>query len=330
MSHVLVDPSEVTEFAELVDRWVDEEGSARAARLNLPDGYPGASFYVDPAPINSFLESHPHLLLAAGFPEVAVRRNPYGGGLDNVGLWVKAPEMSDHFSASDWLLIGGVEDVGSADWTHGNLEAPEPVIFATLRGRHRSIAIDDVIEDLHMLTETPDVADGKITWGDELGPGTLGNVELSRISCLAEGLVHALWSDAMSFRDLSWDHLEDVVAELARGLGLEVAQTRRSGDGGRDVIVRGELLPGIPATAAIEVTSSRRVRRDKVSRALWDNRHYPLTLVVTSGTFSAGVLSERDSVENAMRLHLGEEMMLHDWVGRYADAKGWPRPSDDS
>ena len=48
----------------------------------------------------------------------------------------------------------------------------------------------------------------------------------------------------IDLKDISWRQLEELVAELLKARGMEVEVTSSSGDGGRDIIVRGELIPG--------------------------------------------------------------------------------------
>jgi len=102
-------------------------------------------------------------------------------------------------------------------------------------------------------------------------------------------ILEKLGQQRLSLRDLHWRVLEEIVAELLHDLGLRVAITERSNDGGRDVIAKGELVPGEPTVLAVEVKHRAVVRLDEVRAALWANRHFPALLFVTSGRFTGGV-----------------------------------------
>lgn len=315
---MLVAESEVTRLAELIDAWADAEGDARA-ELFMKPGYDRDAPHISSTAVYDYLTARPHLLLAAGFAEVRAATS---------GLAARVADSHDRLP-DEWLTVDGVGphhrfSADSGITYTAYLPAPDPaVVLSSRKGKRYALSTDPMLERLRVLSVRPDAVDGQISWPDALGLNPLEATEASRVSALAAGLVRQLWSNKLFFRDLSWDQLEDVVAELARGLGLRVLQTRRSADGGRDVVVQGELLPGVHSTAAIEVTAQRRVPRGKVSKAQWDNRHFPLTIVATSGTFSAGVLQERTHEEHALRLHLAEGALLQEWVLRYGRSQGW-------
>lgn len=122
----------------------------------------------------------------------------------------------------------------------------------------------------------------------------------------------------MRLASISWKQLEEIVAELLRSNGLEVEVQRHSPQGGRDIIARGELIPGYdPVTLAIEVKHKKVVYRPEVQMALWQNRMFPALLFVTSGRFSAGVLREKNLPENHLRLILKDGITLWDMIQAY-------------
>lgn len=117
--------------------------------------------------------------------------------------------------------------------------------------------------------------------------------------------------------DLHWRTMEEIVAELLHDLGLQVTVTDRSNDGGRDVIARGELIPGEPTLIAVEVKHKKVVPVSDIRDAMWANRHFPALMFVTSGRLSAGVYRERMEKEGMLRLFLKDGRGLEQWIDQY-------------
>jgi hypothetical protein len=111
--------------------------------------------------------------------------------------------------------------------------------------------------------------------------------------------------------------LEEIVAELLKMRGLKVTVTPQTRDGGRDVIARGELIPGEPTIIAVETKKRAVVGIEDLRACLYANRHFPLILFATSGRFSAGVVQEAAREENAFRLLLKDGLALRQWVCEY-------------
>ena len=135
--------------------------------------------------------------------------------------------------------------------------------------------------------------------------------ELDGLSETAASIMHAARSQALELADLNWRQLEEIVAYILAKRGMKIHMMKESPQGGRDIIARGELIPGIePLTIAVEVKHRKVVNRPEVQMALWQNRQFPALLFVTSGRFSTGVIDERNEGENRMRLHLWDGIML--------------------
>ena len=62
-------------------------------------------------------------------------------------------------------------------------------------------------------------------------------------------VLQAIATQRKSLAEIPWRDLEEIVAELLRASGLEVFLTKRSRDGGRDIIARGELYPANPLSS---------------------------------------------------------------------------------
>ena len=135
--------------------------------------------------------------------------------------------------------------------------------------------------------------------------------ELDAIQATASAVMTAARSEVLALEDLTWKQLEELVAYILSERGLKIHLVTESPQGGRDIIARGELIPGFePLTVAVEVKHRSVVNRPEVQKALWQNRQLPALLYVTSGRFSAGVTDERNLSENRLRLHLWDGITL--------------------
>ena len=139
----------------------------------------------------------------------------------------------------------------------------------------------------------------------------------SQLHSATKSILCELHQNKTSLAELHWRTLEEIVAELLCGMGLKVALTKRSSDGGRDVIARGELIPGEPILLAVEVKHKNVVGVRDLREALWANRHFPALLFATSGRFSAGVYREKIALETSLRLILKDGGGLEQWIDQY-------------
>lgn len=129
-------------------------------------------------------------------------------------------------------------------------------------------------------------------------------------------LIDGLNEHKIALPDIHWRQLEELVAELLRRIGLKVMLTKKSHDGGRDIIAIGELIPGEPTKLAVEVKHKNVVGIADLRAALYANRHFPALLFATSGRFSAGIFKEQS--HNQMRLFLKDGLALQQWLNAYA------------
>ncbi len=141
----------------------------------------------------------------------------------------------------------------------------------------------------------------------------------SPLHIATKSVLSELNKSKMPLVNVHWRTLEEIVAELLYDLGMEVQLTERSWDGGRDVIARGELIPGEPTILAVEVKHREVVPISEVRQALWANRHFPALLFVTSGRFSAGIYRERETNECMLRLYLKDGCGLEQWISQYVN-----------
>lgn len=142
----------------------------------------------------------------------------------------------------------------------------------------------------------------------------IGNIPLcSNVSLL----LRALQNENIDLASISWRHLEEVVAELLRSQGLHIELTKQTRDGGRDIIARGELIPGEPTVLAVEVKKKPVVGIADLRQTLHANREFPAVLLATSGRFSAGVITEARTPDTRYRLLLKDGLALKQWIDLY-------------
>lgn len=132
-----------------------------------------------------------------------------------------------------------------------------------------------------------------------------------------KSILLALQREAVTLRSLGWRQFEEVVAELLRAQGLDVTLTKPTRDGGRDIIARGELIPGEPTILAVEVKNRGVVGTPDIHRAWAANRDFPLVMIATAGRFSAGVIREKRRSDVYHRLWLKDGSGLSQWIAQY-------------
>jgi hypothetical protein len=130
-------------------------------------------------------------------------------------------------------------------------------------------------------------------------------------------LIQALQSERRELGSLHWRQLEDVVAEVLRGAGMEVHEARDSPQGGRDILARIQIAPGEILSVAVEVKHQKVVDRPELQTALYQNSHFPALMLVTSGRFSAGAILEARKPENRMRVFLRDGVAIRDLLRAY-------------
>ncbi len=145
--------------------------------------------------------------------------------------------------------------------------------------------------------------------------------ERQPLQSTSSGLLEELQTNGVaSLRELHWRDLEELVAELLMRMGLAVTVTKRTWDGGRDIVATGELLVGEPTSLAIEVKQKAVVGVSDVRPALAANREFPALLFATAGRFSAGVFRERIQHNDQLRLYLKDGVALGQWLDLYGQS----------
>ncbi len=136
-------------------------------------------------------------------------------------------------------------------------------------------------------------------------------------------LLKAIYKEKKSLREIHWKNLEEIVAELLRSRGFEISVMPFTRDGGRDIVARGEFIPGEPTVLAIEVKQKEVVGIQDVRLALKAKEDFPALLIATSGRFSAGVVNEGARNRNQLRLFIKDGIALSQWIEAYGIQKRW-------
>ncbi len=146
-----------------------------------------------------------------------------------------------------------------------------------------------------------------------------------RLQNTIKDILGAIVRERVALSEIHWRSLEELLAELLHDSGFQVELTPRSRDGGRDIIARGEFIPGEPMVMAVEAKQMTAVPISAVRSALWANRHFPALMLATSGRFAAGVYREKAERENVLRLYLRDGVAMQQWISEYARRHGLER-----
>lgn len=281
----------------------------------------------DTSYLPAFFAERPHLLTVLGFDEFVIfdkdvydRNERYSVLSDRYAI----PESLSYSRESTyreaasgaWYLFEGIRspnDVGRRSHLHfvgPDASSNKYVTITTWRRR------------LETLARQPDVR-ARTLWLPGLWTTQLQRELDATLESVARPLLRTLLDGGTQLREVPWRHLEYLVAELLRDRGLEVYVTPPARDGGRDIVARGELIPGEPVELAVEVKQKATVGISDVQRALKANEDYPSLLVATAGRFSSGVLFERLESRSRLRLLLKDGIALSQWIDAYASRRGW-------
>jgi len=309
---MIVDQKELVELAEHLE-WAckyDFEGD-----------------WATPSPESPvFFANRPHLLLPLGFDEFrSIKHDSTNGEPDNEFATLPFPiqhvfEYESFYRGTGsgaWSWFEGVSNQiirGQGD----SIDTDRPQFhFINQSDQHTCFPADELFRRLKSLSVQPDFASRSLHFSNVWAPKFQQEQEAS-LAVSTRGLLHNLAQSGEELRDVPWRKLEEIVAELLRSVGMKIYVTPRSHDGGRDIIARSELVPGEPLLIAVEVKQKPVVGIADVQRALHANKEFPALMIATAGTFSAGVVRERDDPGNKFRLFLKDGVALKDWIASYA------------
>ena len=271
-----------------------------------------------------FLRRNLHLLIPCGFDEVRIEQAPLRELAEamNVPFRERFPDAPEQ----DWFE--GAQGAGLAlGWGFRCRDTRSGVWFSKLvldrasqtlcirsTNEERRFVLQEVVERCELALRAPGHPAVMVLPNLWRPPETHASIELVDAT---RAILRALQDGDTTMSALTWQQLEDIVAELLRQRGLEVQLTPRRKDGGRDILARGELIPGEPAVLAVEVKHKGVVGLDDVRSRLHANREFPALMFATSGRFSAGVVREKEKPENFLRLWLRDGTALGSWINEY-------------
>jgi hypothetical protein len=276
--------------------------------------------------ILGFLRRNHHLLLPCGFDEIRIERSELDALVtamshafrERFGDVHAPPDLfSGQFGASIFLSVGlRLRDEASGVW-YRNLVLDHVTRRISVRSSHgtKTFSLEEILRRCERALHVPNSHPAAIVLPDLWRPpSTSPSIELVEAT---RAVLTALKAGKTTLREITWEQLEDVVGELMRQRGYEVQMGRRRKDGGRDMIVRGELIPGHACVLAVEVRQRAVVGLDQLRSRLYANRKFPALVFATSGRFTAGVVREKRDAENYLRLFLHDGKALGDWIREY-------------
>lgn len=279
------------------------------------------------SPATRFLLKNPHLLLLLDCDDYRVLRRTksnvrlvedYVGGFSAFALGKE--NLFRESASGRWILFQGLIPPGlpslDAASTERSLTEPLQCHFIGPGGADRRFPTEEFLRRLKRSIDDPTDASKSIILPSAWLPSKQA---LQRVHLVdtAQNVLRALHATGDGLRNLSWRTLEEIVAELLRSLGLEIHLTPASKDGGRDIVARGELIPGEPLLLSVEVKQKNVVGLHDVQRALYANRNFPGLMIATAGSFTAGVIAEKNQPGNHMRLFLKDGIALQQWIRAY-------------
>jgi hypothetical protein len=272
--------------------------------------------YADVPDSPTFLANRPHLIIPLGFDEyrafTAQDLDAQEGGI--LGI----ERVSFDF---DFESVYRKADGGAWYWLEGL--AHEKLHFVG-PGKHSgrldddyNVSVSEWLATIARMRNNPDRC-AKCLWLPSLWTPCHQRQVRESLAHTVPDLLLAIQNEDKCLRDISPRELEELVAELLRSRGMDIDVTPYSRDGGRDIIARGELVPGEPTTIAIEVKQKPVVGLHDLQRALNANQDFPCLMVATAGRFSSGVVREKEQERNALRLILKDGVAPSQWINVYA------------
>ena len=208
-----------------------------------------------------------------------------------------------------WFIAEGYRGGDESEFSAENI----PVAVQAYQEAYLEITFDEIVENCKLVPSCP--RSTTLLLPNLLNPGR-PSPRFAAVTHI-HSLLTQLKAEILDFSSVSPRDLEEIVAELLKSKGLYISLTKQTRDSGRDILARGELVPGEPTIIAVEVKHKAVVGIGDVRSALHANRHFPSLLVATSGRFSAGVIEESRASDNAFRLILRDGVALKQWINAW-------------
>lgn len=303
---MLVKKEEVEELARQLEMHFTEEVTANQR-----------SGHEDQFPCTYHVYRNPHLLLALGFDEYRLieESDDDAKSIERQFRHVEGASFPLGYEALFRTETGGEWRLFQGFKLNANGGSSLDLSFVGEEKNH-TIQCSEWLKNLMRLVEQPKETVSTLSFSRLWIPKQkiLSESPLARST---KDIIRTIHGGYESLRQIHWRTLEEIVAELLRAQGLQVHLTPRTSDGGRDIIARGELVPGEPMTLAIEVKNKDVVGIDDARRALHANQQFPSLMLVTAGVFSAGVVQEKR--RNSLRLFLKDGIALQQWIRSYCE-----------
>ena len=311
-ARLIIRPREIKQILELIERLEGDRARDSGDYSWWGEGE------TDPS---DFFADRPHLLLPNGYDDCWVvdtnhpeKPNP-PEILANFYDLLEFPRECFYRNQATgrWELFEGIASFDERGRSSGNylhfLSGPDP------ESQSRYISVDDWLGRLRSWQTEPDPDPHTLLWI----PSARGDQPIYLAKTIPN-LLSEVGRNPELLRTVNWRDFEAMVAALLESDGWEVRLTKRTRDGGRDVIARAITPDGTPFMMAVSAKQQAVFSRRDAVDALYENRAFPLIMLATSGRFSAGVLQLRSQSENRLRLELRSGEAVIDWINRYRHA----------
>lgn len=278
--------------------------------------------------VDYFFE-HPHLILPLGFDESRhLIDDFYAECIEDHydKQWVKravkeAEKVESKYGLAKIPFDFGIETIyrstsqGAWYWFLGLEE--EQLIFQGPNNTRVMHDANDLLSKLRALVEYPDHVP-RTLWLPRIWTPEFQDHDRQKLSNDVSAILQPLQEEQCSLRGVKPTDLEELIAELLRSRGMEVYVTKKTRDGGRDIIARCETELGDPLNFAVEVKQKEVVGIEDLRGALKANEHFPAVMLATAGRFSAGVIKEKQREGSSLRLMLKDGVAISQWIDAYS------------
>lgn len=263
----------------------------------------------------TFVAKAPHLVLHAGFDEYAVldRTDTATGrlhGIDVDSLVFSRESIFRRLASGAWYLFDG------RMWPGSRFAQQSLHFLGPSYDDNYAIATRTWYERLESLARQPDSIT-RLLWLPGGPTVERQNERSAALRGMARPILRSLREEAVDLRSIHWRDLEELVAEVLASRGFTVDVTKRSRDGGRDIVALGEFGLGESMRIAVEVKQQAVVGIEDVRSALQANQDFPALMIATAGRFSLGVVEEKQRTRNMLRLFLKNGVALRQWIDAY-------------
>lgn len=275
----------------------------------------------------NWLTENPQVLVATQFQEyVGAHSLPLYRNLVEKGTLINSSRPIFRKYEGQWILISDITSYSNKNWDGYSLETLK-MLAECESGTEREdklldetvplLAVDEIIQKAYKIADSG-LLDATLFVSPKLWTPYSQNMQKDFLRDATLKIIKEIQLGKMELKSIRWQTFEEIVAEVLRASGMEIYLVKDTPQGGRDIIARTELIPGTePLTIAVEVKHTEFADRPLLQQALYQNRHFPALMFVTSGRFTAGVLREVESPLNKMRLFLKDGIAIRELIQRY-------------